>query len=67
MKRRGPGRPITVDKRRGIARRAAIGFQLPKPLKTRLLAAAKRNGRSLSAEVVSRLEHSFYREREAAE
>lgn len=61
------GRPPTGDKRRAITGRSNIGFQSPGPLKAQLLAAAKANGRSLSAEIVSRLERSFYCEREAAE
>jgi hypothetical protein len=69
------GRPATGDKRRALTGRSNIGFQSPGPLKLKLLAAAKANARSLSAEIVSRLERSFDRdcirrlldEREAAE
>lgn len=57
-----PGRPATGDKRRAVTGRSNIGFQSPGPLKVQLLAAAKMNGRSLSAEIVSRLERSFDRD-----
>lgn len=64
-----PQRPISRDRKRGgrapSERQSAIGFKVTAELRKALSKAAAINDRSLSAEIISRLEVSFAAERES--